>query len=178
MILLLLLVHSAGFAEAGDADADRTRAAIAVESFAAQLKKALVATMSTAGPVAAIEVCHDRAPTIAAEVSAGQGLTVGRVTDRARNSANIANAWQAAVLADWAGQQAAGVDLARIEYFEALPEGGFRYMKPILVQPVCLTCHGAAPAAAVRDALAEAYPDDRAIGYAVGDLRGAFVATQ
>jgi hypothetical protein len=40
----------------------------------------------------------------------------------------------------------------------------------------CLVCHGEAEAqpAALREALASAYPHDRATGYAVGDLRGAF----
>ena len=41
------------------------------------------------------------------------------------------------------------------------------------VQPVCLTCHGKRLAGDVRTAIAEHYPDDRATGYALGDVRGA-----
>jgi hypothetical protein len=174
-VLLLLL---AGGVDAGNPDADRARAATALDAFAGQLKAALVATMSSAGPVAAIEVCRDRAPAIAADVSAEYGFSVGRVTDRTRNPANAANAWQAEVLAGWAAQQAAGVDLAQADYFAELPAGGFRYMQPIVVQPPCLACHGSSLAPAVRDAVSQSYPDDHATGYAVGDLRGAFVAQQ
>ncbi|MBS02714.1 MAG: hypothetical protein CMQ24_08425 [Gammaproteobacteria bacterium] len=41
------------------------------------------------------------------------------------------------------------------------------------VQPVCLTCHGKRLAGDVRTAIAEHYRDDRATGYALGDVRGA-----
>ena len=178
VMALLMLLHAAGFVYAGSSDADRSRAETAIEAFSGQLKASLVAAMSSAGPVAAIEVCRDRAPAIAAEVSAGHGLTVSRVTDRARNPNNAASTWQAEVLAEWATQQAAGVDLAQVEYFAATPAGGFRYMKPIVVQSVCLACHGGTVSPEVGDALARSYPDDLATGYAAGDLRGAFVAQQ
>ena len=178
VMALLMLLHAAGFVYAGSSDADRSRAEAAIEAFSGQLKESLVAAMSSAGPVAAIEVCRDRAPAIAAEVSAEHGLTIGRVTDRARNPDNAANAWQAEVLAEWAAQQAAGADLTQVEYFAASPAGGFRYMKPIVVQPACLACHGVTVSPDVRETLASSYPDDAAKGYAAGDLRGAFVVEQ
>jgi hypothetical protein len=45
---------------------------------------------------------------------------------------------------------------------------------PIEVRRRCLACHAARPelAAATRAWLERAYPDDRAVGYAMGDLRG------
>ena len=46
-------------------------------------------------------------------------------------------------------------------------------MKTLIV--LCLNCHGAAEqlAAGVADRLKTPYPDDRAVGYGVGQVRGA-----
>lgn len=49
---------------------------------------------------------------------------------------------------------------------------GWRYYRRITVEPACLACHGAEeerPAFVRR-----AYPDDRAHGFEVGDLRGVY----
>jgi hypothetical protein len=54
-------------------------------------------------------------------------------------------------------------------------DGSARYLKAILVQPQCLACHGGPLAAPVKAAIASRYPGDRAMGYAAGELRGAFV---
>ena len=49
-----------------------------------------------------------------------------------------------------------------------------RIIRPLAVQPLCLSCHGGPDAIPVEIAeiLAERYPKDQATGYAVGDLRG------
>jgi hypothetical protein len=54
-------------------------------------------------------------------------------------------------------------------------DGGATYMQAIVTQPLCVACHGTALAPDVASALARLYPSDRATGFAVGDLRGAFV---
>lgn len=49
---------------------------------------------------------------------------------------------------------------------------GWRYFRRIVVEPACLACHGAKeerPAFVRRS-----YPEDRAYGFEVGDLRGAY----
>jgi hypothetical protein len=47
-------------------------------------------------------------------------------------------------------------------------------MKPIVTAPLCLTCHGETLAPGVAAAVESRYPQDRAVGFAAGDLRGAF----
>lgn len=49
---------------------------------------------------------------------------------------------------------------------------GWRYFRRIVVEPACLACHGAKEErpAFVR----KGYPEDRAYGFEVGDLRGAY----
>ena len=50
----------------------------------------------------------------------------------------------------------------------------FRYLKAIPTGPLCLKCHGSDLAPDLAAKLAELYPEDKAHGFAVGDLRGAF----
>jgi len=84
----------------------------------------------------------------------------------------VAPDWVAAWLRQQGERPVEGVEGIRGE------AGPARFLAPIGVEPICLNCHG--PAASippdVRAALSELYPDDRAIGYAVGDLRGALWA--
>ncbi len=57
------------------------------------------------------------------------------------------------------------------------PQGKyFRYMKAIPLQDVCLKCHGTDEVRAqpAKDTLAAEFPHDKATGYTLGQLRGAF----
>jgi hypothetical protein len=39
---------------------------------------------------------------------------------------------------------------------------------------LCLTCHGENLSDSISSKLSELYPEDRAVGYRAGDLRGVF----
>jgi hypothetical protein len=49
---------------------------------------------------------------------------------------------------------------------------GNRYFRRIVVEPACLACHG--PRANRPQFVKDGYPDDKAYGFEVGDLRGLF----
>jgi hypothetical protein len=135
--------------------------------FKADLKQALMAGMQE-GPVAAIEVCSELAPGIAQSLSVG-GVKMGRSSHKLRNPGNAAPDWLVPIVEGYAS----GVD-------ELLPQtvevgaGRTGYAEPIVVQPVCLTCHGAEIDARVADQIAALYPEDRATGFNIGDFRGVF----
>jgi hypothetical protein len=159
--------------------ADQAKASVA--AFAAALKSELLAAMQAGGPLLAIDVCHARAPAIAAEISRQQELQVSRVSQRNRNPGNAPNDWQAAVLDEFEARRTAGEDLAALSWQSlAETDGGqeFRFMKAIPTAPLCLGCHGESIAPPVREKLAELYPDDKATGFREGDIRGAFVVTR
>jgi len=68
-----------------------------------------------------------------------------------------------------------------MEFFAIVEEGGkksFRYMKAIPLGGVCSNCHGPVLKPEVVQKLDQYYPDDKARGFQVGDLRGAFTITQ
>ncbi len=170
--LTLLLAACLGAAAATAEDSRLQASREVVKSFGGQLKGELIGAMQSGGPAAAILVCRDRAPEIAATVAADSGADLGRVGTRVRNPDNAANEWQQAVLDDFAARLQAGEELTGLEYFSAA-DGGARYMKAIGVEGPCLTCHGD-PSGEAAKVLAENYPGDAATGYAPGDLRGAF----
>jgi hypothetical protein len=164
-----------------DDDADISAARGAVKDLAMALKAELGSAMQAGGPVAAIEVCKAQAMPITRDTAAGHGLAVSRVSLRNRNPANAPNAWQAQVLETFESQRAAGADAAGLSWWETVETGSgreFRYMQAIPTAGICLTCHGAQLAPGISEVLAEAYPDDRATGFAEGDIRGAFVVTR
>ena len=99
-----------------------------------ELKAELGAAIQKGGPVAAIDVCHTRAPAIAARLSAESGARVGRTALKLRNSANAPGDLQRAVLEQFAGDLASGkIDGPLEAAFEIKRAGGIerRYMRAI-----------------------------------------------
>ena len=98
-----------------------------------------------------------------------------------RNPANEPDAWELTVLRDFEVRKAAGEDPGTLDHAEIVVADGqrtFRYMKAIGTQPVCTVCHGTTIAPEVTARLDALYPEDRARGFAVGDIRGAFSIAQ
>ncbi|MFB6262906.1 MAG: DUF3365 domain-containing protein, partial [Bradymonadaceae bacterium] len=62
------------------------------------------------------------------------------------------------------------------EYVYRGPERQIGYLKPIELKGLCVNCHGTRDklAPGVSEKLAKYYPEDRATGFEVGDLRGWF----
>lgn len=154
------------------------RAQAAAADFSRQLRSALQGQLQTGGPEAAVEFCHTQAPLIATQVAQTHGVRLGRVAvpGRNRNPAHEPQGWQRDTLAAFqaavdAGESAAAqVSVQR----EGLPAGvALRMMRGIAVEPPCLACHGRSVAPPVAAAIARHYPQDRATGFDVGDLRGA-----
>lgn len=161
----------------GTEDADGRLAASREVASAMQgeLKAELLQAMSSDGPVAAIEVCQTRALVIAGQVGDEAGVQVWRTALRVRNPANTPDDDARGMLEDFARRLAGGEDPDRLERFQSMADGSARYMKAIVMQQPCETCHGKAIAEPVRKALAERYPADQATGFVAGDLRGAVV---
>ncbi len=159
--------------EAGEPRVERAQQAAA--ELGSRLKSRLVETLAAEGPVAAIRVCSDEAPQIARQVSAQTGRTVSRTSLRVRNPDNTPDARERAVLELWQKRVEDGTPPAALEAFVSDAGDDFLWMKPIVVAAPCLMCHGRSIPDNVAAAIADRYPQDRATGYAEGDLRGAFV---
>lgn len=152
-----------------------------VKAFAVSLQGALKAALEEGGAGRAIEVCNVAAPEIARELSMPPDWTVARTSHKLRNPANAPDDWESSVLQDFLARAAAGESLKTMERAERVEDGGretYRYMKAIPVGQVCLTCHGGEIAPDLKTRIEAFYPDDRATGFALGSLRGAFTVTR
>lgn len=139
-----------------------------------ELTAALLTALGSGGPVEAIGVCGVEASPIATTLSQQAGARVGRTALKVRNPENAPDEAAREVMEAFARDLAAGAT-APPEHFETRPDGGARYMSAIVAQPLCVACHGSEIAPEVAAAIAGRYPADQAIGFAVGDLRGAFI---
>ncbi len=130
------------------------------------------------GPAGALQQCSQIALGLARQHEK-EGWRVRRVSVKYRNPADAPDAYEARVLDEFAALKAKGelqVDTERAELVTEQGRQYLRYMKPIVMgSPVCLSCHGG-PEEIPPDVKAELqrlYPDDKATGYRVADLRGA-----
>lgn len=143
-----------------------------------RLLAVLTEAIEQGGPAGAIGVCRDKAPQMAQAASAQSGWQIRRVSLRNRNPKAVPDDWEKAALADFDRRAAAGENPAALERAEVVAVDGrptYRYLRALPTQELCLSCHGApetlSPAVVAK--LRELYPDDRAVGYSPGQIRGA-----
>ena len=143
-----------------------------------KLLAVLTTEIEKGGPEGAIGACREKAPAMAKAASEQTGWSIRRVSLNNRNPKAVPDAWERAVLEDFDRRAAAGESPATLEKGELVTEEGkksYRYMKALPTLDLCLKCHGpqAALSPAVKAKLAELYPQDKATGYSVGQIRGA-----
>jgi hypothetical protein len=151
------------------------------KQFGGQLKGEVATGLKSGGPAATVEICSVKAPQIAEQVSTTSGWDVGRTSLKLRNPNNAPDDWEQQVLEQFEQRKAAGEPVAGLEFAEVVGSGDerrFRYMKAIGTEPVCLTCHAAEITPEVETKLGVLYPQDKARGFAVGDIRGAFTLSR
>lgn len=144
-----------------------------VKQFGKQLIGKLKQALEEGGPVTAIKVCNIEAPGIAEQLSRQYDWRVGRTALKTRNPNNNPDEWETNVLQQFEQRKQDGEAISKLEYSEETVEG-FRYMKAIPTKGLCLTCHGTAIPEPVKATLLELYPEDKAIGFKEGSVRGAF----
>ena len=129
-------------------------------------------TIKAQGPFEAINFCKLNAYPLTDSLSNLYRAEIKRVAVKFRNPENKANKQEEAVVSEYAKQIKSGDALKStvkntgdVVYFYA----------PIKVQHACLTCHGT-PGVEIPDTLyqkiKELYPNDLAVNFKEGDLRG------
>jgi len=97
------------------------------------------------------------------------GVKVGRTSARLRNPRNAPPEWARPYLTETDGRKAAEVAPAAFDLGDRVG-----LLRPIEIRARCIRCH--APREELdpdtRAWIERAYPKDRALGYALGDLRG------
>lgn len=177
LLSALLLLTVPAFAEVPEQAALEAEARLITKELLTSLKEALLTTLTNQGPVEAIAVCSEEAPDVARTLARRHhGWSVGRTSLKVRNPKNKPSRIERITLEQFESKRRAGTPPEKLETSEIVDIEGrreFRYMKAISTAALCLTCHGDPIAVPVRDRIRSQYPHDRAIGYRVGDLRGA-----
>ena len=167
--LLLVAAASVGAAESAPGQAVAAKAA---GQFGQEMRKKLSDSLLTKGPAGAIDVCAKDAPAIASRIEKELGVSIKRTSLKLRNPQNAPDEVELRLLESLAAAHDAGEKLPQgVTAFPTVPG---RFYKTITVEQTCLKCHGdaATMSDAVRKELASIYPEDRAVGYQEGDLRG------
>jgi mono/diheme cytochrome c family protein len=135
----------------------------------------LLKAIQAGGPEHAVDFCSTRA--IALTDSMGRELHAGikRVSDRNRNPANAVNADELAYIqAARARMEQGEKPLPQLQQHGDSAVGYY----PIVMDALCLQCHGSREtdiSPSTWSVLQARYPDDRAYGFALGELRGIWV---
>ena len=176
LLSMAVLVSLNAFAEDASWLAEARKVASQVPP---KLLQVLSEEMAKDGPAAAMAVCREKAPLMAKAASEQTGWTIKRVSLQNRNPKAVPDAWERAALEEFDRRAAAGENPATLEKSAAVTTDAgrteYRYMKALPVQPLCLACHGKADELSpdVSQKLHALYPDDKAVGYTLGQIRGA-----
>jgi len=149
----------------------------------ASLMSTLQEKIATDGPEAAIAYCRLEALPLTTQVAAEFPTVknVRRTALRVRNPVNVPDATDRSVLEGWLASwnPAAPPQAVIKEYAATDGTKELRYYRPVPVMATCLACHGSGEQIPgnVRAALQRDYPQDEAVDFREGDLRGAIVVT-
>mgnify|MGYP002152759735 CR=1 FL=1 len=116
----------------------------------------------------AVEFCNIHAMQLTDSIAEDLNVYIQRLSDRTRNSANAIQtqddnlAWEK-------------IKSEKADFLEQHKNGEIYYYKPILIaMPTCLKCHGGKSdiVESTQNIIAQKYPNDKAVNYNMGDLRG------
>lgn len=130
------------------------------------LRNSLLSAIADKGFPHAIDFCNEQAYPLTTLYQT-DSISIRRASARFRNPKNQPDSLEQAALADLiVNGPSAKIIRTRDQV---------HYIKPILMQAMCLNCHGVPDQnikPATLQAIRERYPTDQAINYAEGDLRG------
>jgi len=146
--------------------------------FMKSLKGVLINQIQTDGVVEAVSVCSDTAQVLTNNYGIKKGVFIRRVSFNNRNENNYPDDFEKKILKKFELLMQNNELNDKTEHFEIVKEGELkysRYLKPILIQAECLNCHGSENQILpeVKELIAQTYPNDKAVSYNIGDLRGA-----
>jgi hypothetical protein len=138
------------------------------------LRNTLLRTIAQEGPAGAVVFCKAEADALTGTYATGD-VAISRTSLRYRNSANRPDSLSEIVLR--AMQDSMDRGGSAKPFLQETTDGVVHYYKPIMVQAMCLNCHGSVPGQVQPDVLAKIdslYPGDLARNYREGQLRGAW----
>ena len=135
--------------------------------------------MKKGGPVETLTFCSDKAYTLTADVNKKlpKGVSIKRVSLKNRNSFNKPETDEVKVLETFQSMKDQKIQLPQ-HLIQQVDATTYKFYKPLVIKKkVCLKCHGDITNEKLKNTIAKKYPEDKATGYKMGDIRGAVVVT-
>ncbi len=144
--------------------------------FIRTLLSELRSAIKNKGLADAVSYCSHKAIPITDSISSLYGVSIKRTSLKYRNPLNKPDKYEVEAIRFFIESLRKG---KKVEYYLQKVNIGnksiYRYYKPLFIKPLCLNCHGVPRKnipAEVLKVLKKRYPNDKAIGYSVGDFRG------
>jgi len=144
-------------------------------ALAGGLIQRLTGALQEGGAKHAVSFCSQEALSLTATIEQGlaDGIQLKRTSLKYRNPANAPDELETAAIEYFEDALANRHELPP-HYVQRASPNDFRYYRPLMVNDMCLQCHGTLETIApeVLQAITTLYPSDLATGYTVGELRG------
>lgn len=136
------------------------------------LRNTLLREIGQNGFSGAVEFCNTNALPLT-NIYASENIAVKRTSGQLRNMTNAPDSMEQRILALYLSLISSSKELKPV--IEKDDAGNQHYFKPIIIQAMCLNCHGDKNnqiQPATWQAIQLKYPSDAAWGYKEGELRG------
>ena len=144
------------------------------------LGKNMKANMKKGGVMGALDFCSNEAYSLTQKVNSSlpKNVKVKRISAKYRSGANKPDANEAKILKSLENLNSLHVVLPK-HLVQKINKHTYKYYRPLVIKkPVCLKCHGdISKNHELQKAIQSRYPNDKATGYKMGDLRGVVVVT-
>ncbi|NNE29971.1 MAG: DUF3365 domain-containing protein [Saprospiraceae bacterium] len=139
------------------------------------LGKNLMGALNKKGTDGALTFCSERAITLTDSMQNHLGVGIKRVSDQYRNPDNTADLNELQYILQSKNQMKQGGEAIPKVFSKGKKMVGYY---PITTNQMCLQCHGKKDKnilSTTQDKLSELYPEDKAFGYDINELRGIWV---
>lgn len=143
---------------------------------AAVLSKAVMKAMAGGGVENAAKFCNTNAYPLTDSLSKAYKVSIRRTAIRFRNTKNSPKKIEKEFLLAYENDKKAGNELKSKVIQQK--NGDWLYVRPIILQPQCQVCHGKLGETLTtenHEIIKKLYPNDKAISFVAGDLRGMWV---
>jgi len=145
---------------------------------ALELKKSLAMELivrTEKDPSAATLFCAKNATRITKEIGQKHSVIIKRVSEKNRNPQNIPDADDQKIINEF--KTLLEQNKKTPEYLVVKNGDATKYYEPIYTNQLCAACHGMEDEIAkeTKEQIKKLYPNDKAVGYKAGELRGLMV---
>ena len=140
------------------------------------LKNSLEIALQDGDIVGAMKMCSIQAQDLTNDFNT-QNTMIKRISLKYRNLKNKPTKFEAEILESFEKKLLEGVSLENLDFTQFSSSYGKKtlvYIKAIPTKGVCLNCHGKNIDKRVLKEIDFLYPQDKAKGFKMGDIRGAF----